>query len=98
MNLAVREYLEKKLSLTRLRQQRIERNPNYDDLELGPECSKAFGFPDNSMMVDPDSAILNLQIGGSKRSVSTPNRQSHNNLPAADDVSNKTGQASDKTG
>ena len=60
MNASVREYLEKKLITSKIRQKRIEANPNYEDLELGPECSKAFGFPDNSMIVDPDAAILNL--------------------------------------
>ena len=60
MNFAVREYLENKLSQSRLRLRRIDPNPNYEDLELGPECSKAFGFPDNSMIVDPDAAVLNL--------------------------------------
>lgn len=75
MNLAVRETLEKKLSKRRLRLQRIKQNPNYQDLELGPECSKAFGFPDNSLMVDPDSAILNLPSADSKPSsaIPTPN-------------------------
>ena len=63
MTMAVREYLEKKISTARLRLKRIEPNPNYQDLELGPECSKAYGFPDNSMIVDPDSAILNINNG-----------------------------------
>lgn len=60
MGSVVRQYLESKMSRARFRLKRIEQNPNYEDLELGPECSKAFGFPDNSMVVDPDSAILNL--------------------------------------
>ena len=55
MSMAVREYLEKKIPTARMRLKRIEQNPNYEDLELGPECSKAYGFPDNSMIVDPDS-------------------------------------------
>lgn len=65
MNLATREHLEKKLSTARFRKKRIIPNPNYDDLELGQECSKAFGFPDNSMLHDPDSSILGVQHLGS---------------------------------
>ena len=60
MNQGVREYLEKKLSTARIRQSNIMPNANYEHLELCPENSKAFGFPDNSMVVDPDAAILNL--------------------------------------
>ena len=60
MNKAVREYLEKKLSTARLRQNNIAPNHNYENFELCPDNSKAFGFPDNSMIVDPDAAILNL--------------------------------------
>ena len=50
MSQAVREYLELKLTRARMRIGNIAQNPSYEPLELGPECSKAFGFPDNSMI------------------------------------------------
>ena len=87
MNVAVREYLENKLITARIRQKRIEANPNYDDLELGPECSKAFGFPDNSMIVDPDSAILNLNEKRSRKEGRISSQPSSNNL---DEMSSKS--------
>ena len=62
MNPAVREYLEKKLSTARIRLNNIAANANYEHMELCPDNSKAFGFPDNSMIVDPDAAILNLDV------------------------------------
>ena len=93
MKPSVMQYLEKKLGSERFRLKRIIPNQNYDELELGPECSKAFGFPDNSMIVDPDSAILNLNsIGGAKRSdKSTELRPSNSQAGmTAENTSNKT--------
>ena len=87
------QYLEKKLGSERFRLKRIIPNQNYDELELGPECSKAFGFPDNSMIVDPDSAILNLNtVGGKQRSDKSRELQPSNSLQAitGENTSNKT--------
>ena len=58
MNPKVRATLEKKLLAKRLRMRSAEINPNYQDFELEPDHSKAFGFPDNSMVIDPEASIL----------------------------------------
>ena len=44
--------------LRRLRLSKIESNNTYTDFELEAENSKAFGFPDNTEIQDPDSSIL----------------------------------------
>ena len=80
MNTAVREYLEKKLSTARLRQLHIAENANYEHMELCPANSKAFGFPDNSMIVDPDAAILNLGFRAGATNIAaaaTPNKRNN---------------------
>ena len=51
--------LERKLMKRRLRLQRLVQNPEYEEFILEPENSKAFGFPDNSKVSDPDASILN---------------------------------------
>ena len=50
MNDDVRKSLEKKLLAKRARLRATEVNPNYADFELEPELSKAFGFPDNTLV------------------------------------------------
>ena len=63
MNSAVRASLEKKNLARRIRLNAIEPNPNYDEFLMDPESSKAFGFPDNTAIRDPDTSLLNNSTG-----------------------------------
>ena len=71
MNSKVRATLEKKLLAKRLRMRAAEINPNYQDFELEPDHSKAFGFPDNSMVIDPEASILGEEPTVGKEKVAT---------------------------
>jgi len=57
----VRAVVEKKLHAKRVRTGLMEET-RYDDLHLDPEFSKAFGFPDNSQVQDPDISIYNNSV------------------------------------
>lgn len=58
MHAEVRKYHQKKMYAKRMRLKEVEKNPKVDPFSLEPECSKSFGLPDNSMMIDPDKSLL----------------------------------------
>ena len=78
----LKKHLKRKIIARRERFNNIEYNPSYHRFELDPECSKAFGFPDNGAMLDPDMSLINSDstsnITASKASLksSTFQRQS----------------------
>ena len=55
----LKKHLKRKIIARRERFNNIEYNPSYHRFELDPECSKAFGFPDNGAMLDPDMSLIN---------------------------------------
>ena len=62
MNQGVTTHLQNKLLAKRMRLKSTEINPNYQNFEIEPESSKAFGFPDNTLIQDPDASILGNPI------------------------------------
>ena len=73
----LKKHLKRKIIARRERFNNIEYNPSYHRFELDPECSKAFGFPDNGAMLDPDMSLINSDstsnITASKASLKSSN-------------------------